>query len=184
MPRVFNMLLFLCYKVSKWRWLTIDVPPSSLDLVLRWLLFYLFCSSIVINAVISDSTHLSLEMPVPSQGHYGFHSFPLVTDFVCLYTYEFWLSLWKIVRSSVICYYPYLFITQHANYQIHKDHLVLGYQYKRELTLCYMYYSKSNWQLNNKLQNSITLRMHAHLSTQEIISCTGEVYSSRYNIMW
>ena len=35
-----------------WRWLTIDVSPSSLDLVLRWLLFCLFCSSIVINAVI------------------------------------------------------------------------------------------------------------------------------------
>ena len=24
------------------------------------------------------STVLSLEMPVPSQGHYGFHSFPVV----------------------------------------------------------------------------------------------------------
>jgi hypothetical protein len=32
---------------------------------------------------------ISLEMPVPSQGHYGFHSFRLLTDFVCLYTYEF-----------------------------------------------------------------------------------------------
>jgi hypothetical protein len=32
---------------------------------------------------------ISLEIPVPSQGHYGFHSFPLLTDFVCLYTYEF-----------------------------------------------------------------------------------------------
>jgi hypothetical protein len=29
-----------------------------------------------------------LEMPVPSQGHYGYHSFPVV-DLVCLYTYEF-----------------------------------------------------------------------------------------------
>ena len=28
--------------------------------------------------------------------------FRLLTDFVCLYTYEFWLSLCKIVRSSVI----------------------------------------------------------------------------------
>ena len=47
-------------------------------------------------------------MPVPSQGHYGFHSFPVV-DWFCLfiYTYEFWLSLCKIVRSSVILYYPY-----------------------------------------------------------------------------
>jgi hypothetical protein len=31
---------------------------------------------------------ISLEMPVPSQGHYGFHRFPVV-DFVCLYIYEF-----------------------------------------------------------------------------------------------
>jgi hypothetical protein len=35
--------------------------------------------------------------------------FQLLTDFVCLYTYEFWLSLWKIVRSSVILLLP-LFI--------------------------------------------------------------------------
>jgi hypothetical protein len=26
--------------------------------------------------------------------------------FFCLYTYEFWLSLWKIVRSSVILLLP------------------------------------------------------------------------------
>jgi hypothetical protein len=45
-------------------------------------------------------------MPVPSQGHYGFHSFPVLTDFVCLYTYEFWFPLCKIVRSSVILLLP------------------------------------------------------------------------------
>jgi len=32
----------------------------------------------------------------------------LLTDFVCLYTYEFWLSLLKIVRSSVILLLPLL----------------------------------------------------------------------------
>jgi hypothetical protein len=32
---------------------------------------------------------ISLDMPVPSQGHYGFHSFRLLTDFVCLYGYGF-----------------------------------------------------------------------------------------------
>jgi hypothetical protein len=32
---------------------------------------------------------ISLEMPVPSQGHYVFTGFRLLTDFVCLYTYEF-----------------------------------------------------------------------------------------------
>ena len=45
-------------------------------------------------------------MPVPSQGHYVFTVFRLLTDFVCLYNYEFWLSLCKIVRSSVILLLP------------------------------------------------------------------------------
>ena len=45
-------------------------------------------------------------MPVPSQGHYGFHSFPMLPDFVCLYNYEIWLSLCKIVLSSVILLLP------------------------------------------------------------------------------
>ena len=49
---------------------------------------------------------ISLEMPVPSQGHYVFTVFRLLTEFVCLYNYEFWLSLWKIVRSSVILLLP------------------------------------------------------------------------------
>jgi hypothetical protein len=35
---------------------------------------------------------------------YFFPSFPVVDWFV--YTYEFWLSLWKIVRSSVILLLP------------------------------------------------------------------------------
>ena len=51
---------------------------------------------------------ISLEMPVLSQGHCGFHSFRLLTDFVCLYNYEFGLSLCKIVRSSVILVLPLL----------------------------------------------------------------------------
>jgi hypothetical protein len=39
-----------------------------------------------------------------------FRVFRLLTDFVCLYTYEFWLSLRKIVRSSVILLLPLLAI--------------------------------------------------------------------------
>jgi hypothetical protein len=34
----------------------------------------------------------------------------LLTDSVCLYTYEFWLSLCKIVRSSVILLLPLFYI--------------------------------------------------------------------------
>jgi hypothetical protein len=52
-------------------------------------------------------------MPVPSQGHYGFHSFPVVDWFVCLYNYEFWLSLCKIVRSSVILLLPLFIIVKY-----------------------------------------------------------------------
>jgi hypothetical protein len=35
-----------------------------------------------------------------------FTVFRLLTDFVCLYNYEFWLSLYKIVRNSVILLLP------------------------------------------------------------------------------
>ena len=110
-----------------WRWFTIDVPPSSLNLVLRWLLFYLFCSSIVINTVIvtaeplnriesgrfgalySDSTHHFLEMPVPSQGHYGFHSFPVV-DWFCLFIY-----LWVLTFPLEDCSEFGNFVITHIN---------------------------------------------------------------------
>ena len=37
-----------------------------------------------------------------------FTVFRFLTDFVCLYTYEFWLSLCKIARSSVIFLLPLL----------------------------------------------------------------------------
>ena len=44
---------------------------------------------------------------LPSQSHCGFPSFPrLLTDFVCLLTYELCLSLWKIARCSVILLLP------------------------------------------------------------------------------
>jgi hypothetical protein len=39
---------------------------------------------------------------------FRFTVFRLLTDFVCLYNYEFWLSLCKIVRSSVILLLPLL----------------------------------------------------------------------------
>ena len=53
-------------------------------------------------------------MPVPIWCLYQvsvitvFTVFRLLTDFVCLYNYEFWLSLCKIVRSSIILLLPLL----------------------------------------------------------------------------
>ena len=97
---------------------------TSLNLVLLWQLFYLFCSSIVINTVIvtaetfernesgrfgtlkSDSTHHFFRNACTKSGSLRFSVFRLLTDFVYLYTYEFWLSLCKIVRSSVILLLP------------------------------------------------------------------------------
>jgi hypothetical protein len=43
-----------------------------------------------------------------------FTDFRLLTDFVCLYNYEFWLSLCKIARSSVILLLP--LSTRYNNY--------------------------------------------------------------------
>jgi hypothetical protein len=43
-----------------------------------------------------------------------FTVFQLLTDFVCLYNYEFWLSLCKIARSSVILLF--YFVTIRSQY--------------------------------------------------------------------
>ena len=47
-----------------------------------------------------------------------FTVFRLLTDFVCLYTYEFWLSLCKIVGSSVILLLPLFESTWWSLFQI------------------------------------------------------------------
>jgi hypothetical protein len=39
-----------------------------------------------------------------------FTVFRLLTDIVCLYTYEFWLSLCEIAKSSVILLLPLLYV--------------------------------------------------------------------------
>jgi hypothetical protein len=49
--------------------------------------------------------------------HTVFTVFRLLTDFVCLYNYEFGLSLCKIVRSSVILLLP-LFVRLFGNFVI------------------------------------------------------------------
>jgi hypothetical protein len=44
-------------------------------------------TDMLINITVEYS--ISLEIPVPSQGPYVFTVFRLLTDFVCLYNYEF-----------------------------------------------------------------------------------------------
>ena len=100
----------------------VSLTYTSLNLVLLWKLCYLFCSSIVINTVIVTVGTFEQQWkrelwrfkiwfnpPFLYKCLYQvrvitvFTVFRLLTDFVCLYTYEFWLSLYK---SSVILFLP------------------------------------------------------------------------------
>ena len=58
------------------------------------------------GALKSDSTHHFFRNVCTKSGSLRFSVFRLLTDFVCLYNNEFWLSLCKIVRSSVILLLP------------------------------------------------------------------------------
>ena len=54
----------------------------------------------------SDLTHHFFRNACTKSGSLRFSVFRLLTDFVSLYNNEFWLSLCKIVRSSVILLLP------------------------------------------------------------------------------
>jgi hypothetical protein len=64
--------------------------------------------------VITSITTISRLANTIRSGVTVFTIFRLLTDFVCLYTYEFWLSLCRIVRSSVILLLP-LFLWNFVN---------------------------------------------------------------------
>ena len=50
---------------------------------------------------------ISVEMPVPSQGHYGFHSFPVVyLSVYILMCFDF--PFGRLFGVREFCYYPYL----------------------------------------------------------------------------
>jgi hypothetical protein len=66
----------------------------------------------------------------------NFTVFRLLTDFVYLYTCEFWLSLCKIVRSSVILLLPY---RKTVKFEITGPHQILEY-------IFYIYLNK-NWKI-------------------------------------
>ena len=85
----------------------VSLTFTSLRLVLLWQLVYLFCSSIVINTVIVTAGNFE---PYQVRVITVFTVFRLLTDFVCLYTYEFWLSLCKIARSSIIFFITLIYI--------------------------------------------------------------------------
>ena len=79
---------------------------KSFDLNLTKQLMYMCRSRYETDIDASDSTHHFLRVITV------FTVFRLLTDFVCLYTYEFWLSLCKVARSSVILLLPLLTLTK------------------------------------------------------------------------
>ena len=105
---------------------------------------------------------ISLEMPVPSQSHYVFTVFRLLTDFVCLYNYEFWLSLCKIVRSLVILLLPYLrwsifkqYLTPRKICTIFKLLFCRKYTLLYAVIMCFIIISQVQSK-NNKQWNTVT----------------------------
>jgi hypothetical protein len=90
----------ICSKNKKW---VFYLETHSLSLILKdcnTMNFYIAAAVHVIIPMIKALLGFSIKV---------FTVFRLLTDFVCLYNYEFWLSLCKIVRSSVILLLP-LFI--------------------------------------------------------------------------
>jgi hypothetical protein len=72
------------------------------------------------GALKSDSTHHFFRNACTKSGSLRFSVFRLLTDFVCLYTYEFWRSLCKIVRSSVILLLPLFNVLWTWHYIFHR----------------------------------------------------------------
>ena len=84
--------------------------PHTLFLSIHWLLFRPEHPVIVHVVFLRSPAHPSCEglCTYSENVDYIFTVFRFLTDFVCLYNYEFWHSLCKIVRSSVILLLPLL----------------------------------------------------------------------------
>jgi hypothetical protein len=78
---------------------------------------------------------ISLEMPVPSQGHYGFHSFPVV-DWFCLFIH-LWVLTFPLLDCSefgnfviTLILYPHNKSVQHIRQTqqiaVHIDHITVS----------------------------------------------------------
>ena len=74
----------------------------------------------------------------------SFRVFRLLTDFVCLYNYEFWLSLCKIVRSSVILLLPLFVVCWFSRYEkelCHPEEWFFGYPLSVASFQCFLFLS-------------------------------------------
>ena len=98
-----GMVEYILYSANSNKWLTGICQRKNLWIVSRQMGNYWWCWTILQSI---------LQVRVTTV----FTVFRMLTDFVCLYTYEFWLFLCKIVRSSIILLLP-LFPITHQNCQ-------------------------------------------------------------------
>ena len=126
----------LCDKVCEWltagRWFSLCTPVSSTNKQMHALSRD---ESGRFGALKSDSIHHFFRNACTKSGSLRFSVFRLLTDFVCLYTYEFWLSLWKIVRSSIILLLPYLYGYIHIDdfYEVSIPSVLYGYIHIKQM---------------------------------------------------
>ena len=92
--------------------------------------------------------NVTICLDCPSVFSNVFTVFRLLTDFVCLYTYAFWLSLCKIVRSSVILLLPSFIMSNMKRQTYRKVNNKLCH-----IELYIIYYTSQQWevQTHNKL---------------------------------
>ena len=88
--------------------------------LLNVILYYVMSFDLFSVTISHTTTSRRSFVYVAPKHHYitVFTVFRLLTDFVCLYTYEFCLSLWKIVRSSVILLLPLFTYLQDTTHNV------------------------------------------------------------------
>ena len=92
---------------------------TILPILIQYCYKYCYSDSRNLWAVMIQPT-ISLEMPVPSQGHYGFHSFPVV-DWFCLFIF-----LWVLT-------FPLEDRSEFGNFVIHVSHREISLNCKDRL---------------------------------------------------
>ena len=115
LPVLFKYCCKYCYSVSRKLWAVMKGEGFALS-----------------NRIQST---IPLEMPVPSQGHYGFHSFPVV-DWFFLFIYV-WVLTFPLLDCSEFCNFFITLISITYNF-------VLSGFYTFCIQLCYISYVRKS----------------------------------------
>jgi hypothetical protein len=103
----------------------------------------------------------------------------LLTDFVCLYTYEFWLSLCKIVLSSVILLLPLYLVAKynHPCYYIYTLSRFRKQKKAKKQIHCMHIWPHFKWGMNE----NIFIYIHVYLLSRFYIISVPLYLVAKYN---